>query len=72
MAEYHFVFMMDFGSGTCLWSKNKAAEDKYGYAVDIEELPVSKKLKKEVLDLISRHDGALNWNEPNGSLIWTK
>ncbi len=70
--KYNMKYMFDWGSGTCLWSVNESALNKYGYDVDVKELPVSEELKKRMLDLISKHDEALNWEEPNIGLIWTE
>ena len=34
MAKYEMKYMFDWGSGTCVWSTNDAAIDKYDYPVD--------------------------------------
>ena len=34
MAKYEMKYMFDWGSGTCVWSTNDAAIDKYDYHVD--------------------------------------
>lgn len=68
---YKMKFMFDWGSGVCLWSKNKAAEDKFGeYPITTDKLPVSQELKEELERLIEKHDEALNWNEPTSDLLW--
>jgi hypothetical protein len=33
-------YFFDAGSGTCLWSGNSAAEACFGYAVDMDDLPL--------------------------------
>ena len=64
-------FMFDWGSGVCLWSVNQATMKKFdGYPIFISKLPISDKLKNELKYLIELHDQALNWNEPNGDLLW--
>lgn len=72
MAEYELKFMFDFGSGVCVWSNNEAANLKYGYAVESEKLPVSKKLAEELNYLIAKYDEAIDWNCPQNGLLWNK
>ncbi|MBQ8068739.1 MAG: hypothetical protein IJ201_10425 [Solobacterium sp.] len=68
---YKLKYMFDWGSGVCLWSMNKAAEEKFGdYPVSTDTLPVSQKLKDELEYLIKKHDEALNWNDPAADLLW--
>ena len=68
---YQLKFMFDWGSGVCLWSTNKNAEEKFGdYPVGATELPVSQEIKDEIEALIERHDEAFNWDNPSGSLLW--
>ena len=70
---YKLKFMFDWGSGICLWSTNRAAEEKFGdYPVSTDKLPVSQKLKDKMEYLIKKHDEALNWNDPSGDLLWDK
>lgn len=71
MATYKMKFMFDWGSGVCLWSTNQASITKFeNYPIYIPKLPISDKLKNELERLIEMHDQALNWNEPNGDLLW--
>ena len=63
-------FMYDWGSGVCLWSANKAAEDKFGdYPITTSELPISQRLKEKLDQLIEMHDEALNWDDPASGCI---
>lgn len=63
--------MFDWGSGVCLWSANKNAEDRFGaYPIVCSVLPVSRDLKEKLERLIEWHDEALNWNDPSGGLLW--
>jgi hypothetical protein len=68
---YKMKFMFDWGSGICLWSTNKASEDKFGgYPVSTDDLPVSLEMKEELEHLIDWHDEALNWDDPADDLLW--
>lgn len=71
MSTYKMKFSYDWGSGICLWSTNQAAHLKFGnYPIYVSKLPISDKLKDELEHLIQWHDEALNWDEPNGDLLW--
>ena len=65
-------FMFDWGSGTCVWSTNQAASEKYGYPVDVSRLPISSGLIRLLEDLCDKRDEALNWKCPNDDLLWSK
>ena len=64
--------MFDWGSGVCLWSSNDEAKEKFGdYPIeDLEKLPVSAELRRELGYLITEHDKALDWDDPGGDLLW--
>lgn len=65
-------YMFDWGSGTCLWSENKPAIERYDYPVEIDKLPISYELKGYLAKLVERHDMALNWDNPSGDLMWSE
>ncbi len=71
MATYKMKFMFDWGSGICLWSTNDATKIKFGnYPISTSDLPISSSLKEELDKLIEKHDEALNWDDPNGDMLW--
>ena len=72
MPNYKIKYMFDWGSGVCLWSSNDEAKEKFGdYPIeDLEKLPVSAELRRELEHLITEHDKALNWDDPGGDLLW--
>lgn len=72
MAKYKLKFMFDWGSGSCLWSINDAANKLYGYSVSTEQLPISSELKDTLNELINTHDEALDWNCPQNGLLWSE
>ena len=37
---YLIRFSFDPGSGVCLWAKNEAAREKFGYPIEHWELPL--------------------------------
>ena len=72
MPIYTMKYMFDWGSGVCLWSTNEASKKKYDYPVKTAELPITSGLKERLESLIEKHDEALNWQEPQGELLWSK
>ena len=71
MPKYTIKFMFDWGSDSCVWSTNDAAKSIYGYCIAISALPISDELKTQLNNLVVKHDEALNWDEPNGDLLWS-
>ena len=65
-------FMFDWGSGTCVWSTNDAARNKYGYFVEISALPISAELSQFLYKLCAEHDKALDWKCPSNDLLWSE
>lgn len=70
LAVYKLKFMFDWGAGTCVWSANAAAREKYGYLIALHRLPISAGLLQTLLDLCARHDEALDWDAPSRPLLW--
>ena len=48
--KYVFKYWFEHG-GTCLWSMNDEARNEFGYAINNEELPISKTLVDELYAL---------------------
>lgn len=71
MAKYEMKYMFDWDSGICVWSTNGATHEEYGYAIEVDALPISQELKNILDGLIEKHDTALNWNCPQGGLLWS-
>ncbi len=70
MEGYVLKYWFEHG-GTCLWSANQLARDKFGYAIDNQELPISKALVDELYALETEYHGYLNWNDPVSPSPWT-
>ena len=61
---YELRFFFDAGSGICLWAKNSAARNRFGYPVDLGELPLSENTRRWLQYLIGWFDTSLNWDSP--------
>ena len=61
---YEFRYSFDAGSGVCLWAKNDAAKERFGYAVAHWELPLSENTKKWLEYLVAWFDTSLDWQSP--------
>lgn len=72
MAKYIFKYWYEWG-GTCLWSANDTTIDKFDYAVDEQQLPISRKLKNLLWYLQAYHENMMDMDEaPLGSPWWTE
>ena len=71
MAKYLLRFMLDYGSGTCIWSGNDEAREKYDYPVMFRELPVLDELKTDLRKFIKWYDSSLNRDDPGGDSLWS-
>lgn len=67
-------FMFDWGADhTCVWSVNKEAEEKFGEGIiPLEKFPLSNELKTEIQNLCTEYQTALNWDEPQTGIVWSK
>lgn len=70
MALYVLKYWFEHG-GTCLWSVNEVAKNKFGYPVDNDKLPIPKELIDELYALEAEYHGYLNWEYPPDPSPWT-
>ena len=68
---FHLRFFFDAGSGICLWSSNDAARERFGYAVDPAQLPISENLRRVAVHVCAWYDTSLDWGNPGGSSPWS-
>jgi hypothetical protein len=71
MTTYELRYFFDYGSGTCLWSSNEAANIRFGYPVELDDLDVPPAAKDLAFDLLRRFDISLNWDDPASPPIWS-
>jgi hypothetical protein len=57
-------FFFDAGSGTVLWITSPGDIEKWNYAVDLRQLPISESLRDDLTNLIAQYDTSLNWDYP--------
>ena len=75
MEKYKFKYWFEWGCSEdrcpCLWSDNDAARERFGYNVDLNELPLSKDLINFLFKIGMEHDQALDWDYPSNPLQWS-
>ena len=71
MEQYRLRYFFDPGSGICLWSDNDMAREKFGYSVELANLPVTSTVKTRAEDLIARFDTSIEWANPSGPSPWS-
>jgi hypothetical protein len=70
---YELRFFFDAGSGTCLWAANDAARQRFGYPVNLWEMPISESSKKWLQHLVCWFDTSLDWEAPGDAQDrWTE
>ncbi len=72
--EYYDKYVLDYWfewSGPCLWGGNIKADEKYGYAINLDDLPLSPQIKERAEAMIRWHDTSLAWDYPAGESPWT-
>jgi hypothetical protein len=67
---YVLRFFFDYG-GTCLWAANGAARERFGYSVELSELPISDEMRHGLQMAGERFDSSLNWENPTGPSPWS-
>lgn len=68
---YVLRFFFDYG-GTCLWAANEPARERFGYPVELSELPIPDDLRHELRLAGKRFDTSLDRDNPAGPTPWTK
>jgi hypothetical protein len=63
-ARYRLRFFLDAGSGVCLWSQNDAAKNRFGYAVETDEIGLPQPLVVDLMKLMADYDATIDWNDP--------
>ena len=61
---YELRYFFDPGSGVCLWAKNDAARERFGYAIDLSDLPITQSARAQMQRLVSWFDRSMNWKAP--------
>ena len=70
MIVYRLLYFFDAGSGTCLWSANESAREKFDYPVDINDLPLCENTKRRIIYITAWYDTSLDWSDPSGPSPW--
>jgi hypothetical protein len=70
---FRFRFFFDTGSGVCLWSDNDATRERFGYPVDLEQMPLPQTIRRRGSFLIAWYDTFMDWeNSPAASRWWPR
>ena len=76
MSTYELRLMFEWGGPadeSVVWAMNEAAKEKFGgYAIKLDDLPISESLKEELMRLHEWHDTAMNWESPLDPSPWSE
>lgn len=62
-------FFLDAGAGVCLWAQDDAAKARFGYAVDLGDLPLPQDLRADLIQLMADYDATIDWNDPGNAAL---
>ena len=68
---YVLRFFFDYG-GVCLWAANDAARQRFGYPVELADLPVPDDLRVALRAACELFDTSLDWDDPAGPSPWSR
>jgi hypothetical protein len=71
MAKYRIRLDLDTGSGTLFWADNEAAIERWGYAIDPDDLPLTQNSAKRARYLAAWWDTCIDWSHPGGASPWS-
>lgn len=57
-------FFFDAGSGVCLWAHDAETKERFGYAVELDDLNLPPVLRTEIAQLIADYDATIDWDDP--------
>lgn len=60
-------FLLDPGSGTCLWRENVASESHFDYPIDHQTLGLSQNTVAALNVLIALKDLQIDWSDPTST-----
>ncbi len=69
MGTYHLGYFFEYG-GPCLWAANDAARERFGYCVDLAQLPLSEETIRTAQQLGAWFSESLNWDYPPDPGPW--
>lgn len=65
-------YFFDPGTDICLWAADDAAREKFGYAVEFEDLPLTDAIAEKALQLAKWFDTSIDWSSPGAPSPWSE
>ena len=71
---YSIKFMFEWAADeSCIWSNSIETCEKIGAGLlNLDSFPISSELKQKIVSLCKEFQTALNWDEPQSDLLWSK
>jgi hypothetical protein len=70
---YRLRYFFDLGSGICLWSANDAARERFGYPVELRDLPLPETIRRRSYFVLAWYDTFMDWEQsPEPSRWWPR
>ena len=64
-------YFFDPGTSICLWAADDAARDRYGYAVEYEDLPLPEVTVEKAVQLAKWFETSIDWSYPADPSPWS-
>jgi hypothetical protein len=65
-------YFFEPGTNICLWAADDTAREKFGYAVEFEDLPLSEALVQQALKLATWFETSIDWSYPADPSPWNE
>jgi hypothetical protein len=60
-------FFLEAGAGVCLWAWDEQAKKRFGYAVELDDVPLPRDLVADLMHLMADYDATIDWDNPGNS-----
>ena len=60
-------FFLEAGAGVCLWAWDESAKKRFGYAVELDDVPLPRDLVADLMHLMADYDAAIDWDNPGNA-----
>ena len=71
MSKHILRFWFEHG-GYCIWGENNLSQELYGYAINVNKLPISTTLINKLNELTDEYATYLDWHEPINPTAWSE
>jgi hypothetical protein len=64
-------FFLEAGAGVCLWAWDAPAKKRFGYPVELDDIPLPHDLVADLMHLMADYDATIDWDDPGNAGVDT-